>query len=385
MPYTRSALQNLLPNPGFSKESNLIGRESNSFGPKVAQSLAFTTVAGVLSGDYRKQTDDLTFIIPFSSDPSRMEGFYATITWIIATTSAKIILCSAENEESYKEFANHDKFDPNLRLTWDQYSDPNFDPVQKQAYIRMELHLAMCDRFCVAYALMKDFKVNILNDEGLQSQFADRVSVIVDPRKKDEPFHRTRYLNMMLDKVTTKFVCNHDADTILSSAGLMTSLVYLRKNAAHVVYPYQRGIKAQKRVFFKQFTAPNSLNTLALTGDMSEILHEQIGILEWPASYGQSILFNTEVYKKMGGENENFISWGAEDIERYTRAIKMRYVVARVPSPIVHIEHGRGPDSSVANPKWQENENLWNAINSMDGEQLKKYYAEVDYRKKYKW
>lgn len=386
MPFTMDALRGLLPNPGFSNDPNLAGKESNCFGPKHDTSLSFTTVAGMLSGYYRKQTDDLTFIIPFSSsDKSRMEGFYATIGWIISTTTAKIIICSAEDEESYKNFSNPDRFDPGLALTWEQYSDPNVEQDRKQAYIRMELHLAMCDRLLVAYALKKQYNVNILDEKELQGQFVSRISVITEPRKKEEPFHRTRYLNMMLDKTTTPIVCNHDADTILSSNGLLTSLTYLRKKAAHVVYPYQRGIKAQKRIFFKQLTAPNPLNTLVLTGDMAEVLNQPHGILEWPASYGQSVMFDVAAYKGMGGENENFVSWGAEDLERYSRAVRLGYVVARVPAPIVHIEHERGPDSGESNPKFQENEELCKSLLDMDAEQLRSYYDNAEYRKAYKW
>ena len=386
MPFTRETLEGLLPDPGFSKHEGLIGKESSSFAGRYDTSLSFTTVAGMLSGYYRKQTDDLTFIIPFAaSDNARVEAFHATISWIIATTSAKIIVCSAENEDTYKTFSNPKAFIGDTFLTWEEYKDPEVSDLRKMSYMLAEMHLAMCDKFCVAYALREHFGVNILEEENLRKEFVNRVSVIVEPREKGEPFHRTRYLNMMLDKVQTPFVCNHDADTLLTSNGIMTSLTYLRKNAAHVVYPYQRGIRAQKRVFFKAMTAPNPLNSLILTGDISDLLHSEYGILEWSASYGQSIFFNSDVYKQMGGENENFISWGSEDLERYTRAVKLGLVVARVPAPIVHIEHGRGADSSQENPKYQENEVLSKSLSEMDGQQLKDYYDNAEYRKAYKW
>ena len=71
------------------------------------------------------------------------------------------------------------------------------------------------------------------------------------------------------------------------------------------------------------------------------------------SSIASTLINRTSSYKKMYGENENFVSWGPEDVERYVRAVKMGLKVARVPSYIFHLEHPRGSDSSKENPQFE--------------------------------
>ena len=87
-----------------------------------------------------------------------------------------------------------------------------------------------------------------------------------------------------------------------------------------------------------------------------------------------------------GGENENFISWGAEDAERYARFVKSGVGVARCEGGYVfHLEHPRGADSSHLNPSFHDNEDLWQKLQAMDGPELMQYYTQCEYIKKYGW
>ena len=386
MPYNPETIKNMLPNPGFTDE-DLKGRESSSFKePQNVGMTAFMNVHGAIAGSYRKKTDDLTFIIPYAtSDDERYWALCATVGWIISTTTAKIILMSAENEETFNNFRNPENFTNDIVLDWKQYSDPDFQISKKQTHILSEIHLDFCKKFCAGHFLAEDYSVKVWEDPILANEYLKRISVMVEPRLSGEPFHRTKYLNMMLDKTETKFVCNHDADTILSMNGVSTSMSYLRMGIANVVYPYARAINSQKRVFFKEAAPPSPLSTLILTGDMSSLLYEGLGILEWPASYGQSIFFEVSSYKAIQGENEEFISWAPEDLERYERCIKMGLTVARVECPIVHLEHPRGVDSSEANKKFKDNLALYDRLSNLSLQELQDYYSSVEYRGKYKW
>ena len=51
-------------------------------------------------------------------------------------------------------------------------------------------------------------------------------------------FHRTKYINMMLDCVNTSISAVWDADAICSSSQILDSVEMLRKSKAVMVYPY---------------------------------------------------------------------------------------------------------------------------------------------------
>lgn len=386
MPYNPEVIENMLPNPGFTDE-DLKTRINSSFPGQTHRLMTtFTNVHSSITGVYKKNADDLTFIIPYAtSDAERKWGLLATVAWILSTTTAKIIILSAENKDTYNIFSEPEMFTEDVPITWSQYSSKSFSNEKKSEYIINEIHNGICRKLMASYMLKTDFGVDILRNPEYVQDILNRVKVIVSPRKKNELFHRTKYLNMMLNEVDTEYVCNHDADTILSSHGLLTSMSYLRLGTADVVYPYERGIKTQKRIFFKEASPPGPLNTLIFTGDMSVILHDIHGMMSWPAAYGQSIIFKTSSYKSMGGENENFISWGAEDLERYSRAIKLGLTVSRVDAPIVHIEHPRGSDSSSKHAKFENNESLCDKLLAMSIEELQDYYSKVEYVEKYGW
>ena len=387
MPYNKVVMDGLLPDPGFSDKEDLKEKMGSTFGSDghITKS-AFVNICSAMVGANRKKTDDLTFIIPYStSDEQRKWCMMATVAWILCTTTAKIILFSAESEKTFKIFSSPENLAPGASLTWEQFSGKDVSDEAKRRYIFTEIHNEICLKIMAAGLMKDEFNTIVHGDENFANQFFQRVETIVETRKDDEPFHRTRYLNMMLDKVGTNFVCNHDADTLLSSHGLMSSLSFLRFGLADVVYPYERGIRSQKRLHFKEAAAPGPLNTLILTGDMSLLLHDDYGILEWPASYGQSIILNTEKYKSVSGENEEFVSWGAEDLERYSRFVRLGLKVARVDAPVVHLEHPRGADSSSLNKAFDKNEKLCQNILEMSTEELQKYYGSIGYRKKYSW
>lgn len=118
---------------------------------------------------------------------------------------------------------------------------------------------------------------------------------------------RTTAINHLLSTVTTKYVGVADVDGILPVEALDEALTALDAGA-DVVYPYDQ---------IRQ-------------GD------------DWwndKYIYGILVLFNTDRYRQMGGENEQFSSWGWEDFERYYRALNHGYSVVRLNRVIEHLAH----------------------------------------------
>lgn len=357
-----------------------------------------TLIQGANDGLYRKQTDDLTFIIPYATDIiDRKYHLSKVLAWIMSTTTAKVIIVSAENKDSLKRFTAPPAGSiDNLPPTWQQYEKADgalasymynhmyngiCNEVFRQGYLKKKLNLDF---------LTDRFGPNKTNDESLpgvklRNQLLERIKWIIVPREVGSPFHRMRYLNLAIKAAETPYVCNHDCDILLSNFGLMTSLSYLRNNTAHVVYPYARDFDSQKRVFRWNAQFPwEPLPAAIMTGDMEPLI-SGYSVLPWMAAYGHSILFNRESYISIGGENESFVSWGAEDLERYQRAIRLGLIVARVDGPVIHLEHARNENSSDKNPHFKKNEKNWNDIQKMNDEDFRKYCANMEHRKKYGW
>jgi len=282
---------------------------------------------------------DHTFIIPYATDSYvRLWNLVTSVLYLRIHTSANILIFAAE--------------DPTLNI----------------------------EQNLVA-GLQGLYTPNITN-EFLQ-KFIERVKIISATRSTDQPFHRTRYLNEMLAVVDTPYVVNFDADILLPLGTMAVSALALRDENADFVYPYGHG-KNQLRLFIEDdMSSDRKIVDAIIHSDFGGILHDRG--LRWGAAYGQAIFANTEKYKQAGGENEEFISWGAEDVERFVRFMKLEYNVLRLPSIVYHLEHPRGPDSGVTNPAFRHNEQLWETLQKMSKDELIEYYSKCGYLKNRGW
>ena len=203
-------------------------------------------------------------------------------------------------------------------------------------------------------------------------------------KSDDFTFHRTKILNDMLWMVDTPVVCNYDSDIILPLESYINATNMISKGWVHpeveggepvkVVYPYGFGTyQLQCHVDDEHVTdfINSGFNFEAFNGRLRE----------WDAKYGFCQFFDTEEYKKLGGENENFIAYGYEDDERYYR-FNLLSSVARITEQVFHLEHGRTKNSWFNNPHCEDNKSLWEILKVKGKKSLTKYYEEVDYIKR---
>lgn len=187
-------------------------------------------------------------------------------------------------------------------------------------------------------------------------------------------FHRTKFLNQMLDLVTTPVTVNYDVDILLEPETYFESQEKIL-DGCDLIYPYGFG-KFQKSIYGSgrdKLIREMSLDSLS---DTDVLLSE--------SKYGHCQFFNTKSYRNGGMENENFISYGPEDIERAYRFEKLGYNVSWCENYVYHIEHTRGINSSEKNPYFKENMKLYDDLILLDDKEFKNYYKNVDYIKKYK-
>jgi len=99
------------------------------------------------------------------------------------------------------------------------------------------------------------------------------------------------------------------------------------------------------------------------------------------AKYGFAQFFNTESYMEGGGENENFVAYAPEDVERHYRFKTLGYKISRLDSLVYHLEHSRTPNSWFTNPYRQANEAEWIKVSKMNKEQLEQYIKQSSFFK----
>lgn len=160
-----------------------------------------------------------------------------------------------------------------------------------------------------------------------------------------EHFHRTKMLNEMAKKVQTPYLANWDADVVVKRHQLIEAIERLR-NGAGMVYPYEYG--------FRRVPPHKIINSYPYFNPGGRLQ----GTKENPVC-GGAVLWNVDEFFRIGGENEEFISFGHEDKERYERAKRMGVRIERVAGEIYHFEHWRGPDSSTKNPFWKRNKEIY--------------------------
>ena len=198
--------------------------------------------------------------------------------------------------------------------------------------------------------------------------------------QSDDPvFYRMKIINEMIDMADTPIISNYDCD-VLFKPETYVKAVEMTKGDYGLVYPYGFG-EYQKQVFCDDTDVSDFISN-----DFDfDVLDKKSRMYD--AQFGHVQFVKRKSYIEAGMENENFRGSSPEDKERYYRFDKMGYNVGRIYDIVYHLEHSRGqnswPNSVEGNPYMRENFNVWGQIQSMNGEELKQYYSNQEYLKKY--
>lgn len=187
----------------------------------------------------------------------------------------------------------------------------------------------------------------------------------------DGHFHRTRMLNEMAKGFKDPIIVNFDCDNICPIMQMMVGVGAVRRGEADMVYPYDgRVARVDREKWYDRL-----LETKGDVGIFGITIFKGTRAID-PLSVGHIIIWNKEKFFEGGGENENFISYGPEDVERYERFDKLDYRIHRVKGIVYHIDHWCGPDSSGRNPLFARNYEELDKIRDMDKQQLREYVNE---------
>ena len=195
--------------------------------------------------------------------------------------------------------------------------------------------------------------------------------------QSDDPhFYRQMFINQMLDMVETEVVGNYDSDVLLPIDSIIESQRMIVEDEADVVYPYGWGTYQEK------IPPSDQLVSEFLSNDCDFSVFEGKTTPD-RAESGHVQFIRTSSYREAGMENENFVAYAPEDKERLHRFRTLGYRVGRLEKKVYHLEHARTPNSWINNPHMNNNLQLWDFLQSLNEEELRQYYKEQKYLKKY--
>ena len=159
------------------------------------------------------------------------------------------------------------------------------------------------------------------------------VHIFEEDTRTDDAFHRTKVLNDMVMESTTDIVVNYDTDLILPPSSYINA-VQMLKREYDVVYPFRFGNHAERKVnlgftietqedmddFENCEFVSNFLNNdfdHECFDDRFFYYQSQFG--EGYGEYGMVQFFKKRVYIDGYLENEGFIAYAPEDVERHHR------------------------------------------------------------------
>ena len=183
----------------------------------------------------------------------------------------------------------------------------------------------------------------------------------------DPVFHRTKYLNQLLQDTKTILVGIWDTDVILSNEQIDNALQDICEGKAVMSYPYDGHFYSctqEESVFYRRESSMDYLLRLKRTGDSFCMSN----------SVGGAFLVRKDIYVESGGENEFFYGWGMEDQERVRRLFILGWPVTRVDGPLFHLYHPRNENSRYKNDKVEnESRKEFLKVCSMTSGDLRRY------------
>jgi len=245
-------------------------------------------------------------------------------------------------------------------------------PLKVDSYDREQNFL-----FCINY-LTKNFDTNIIITETSDNnslilnkkyrELINKNNILLIEKDSEKVFHRTKYLNEMLNMVKTSVTINYDIDVFLPKKNYSKARDLILIDNFDLVYPYTTKS-------WYQYKVPQAYRDIILKDNLQDINFNKL--IKHTTEHGHLQFFNTASYKQGYGENEDFISYGPEDKERYFRFNKLGFKITDLKDGeyVFHLEHYRGLDSGH-HDNYENNEKIWSKIQSFSDSEFLNYYKQ---------
>lgn len=158
---------------------------------------------------------------------------------------------------------------------------------------------------CAIYILEADAT------QQIPQELCNRVSINYTFVKDENPcFHRTKYINELLNKSKTELSAIWDVDIVLPIENITSAVFQNIEYGETITYPY-----ARKCIWLSASESDDFCNSK----ELSTIENTKSSPIIGRPFCGGAFIVNTEQYLSIGGENEKFTGWGPEDAERMRR------------------------------------------------------------------
>ena len=182
--------------------------------------------------------------------------------------------------------------------------------------------------------------------------------------RNDGVFHRTKVINYGIRMAGTRFICIFDTDCFFELSAMELAVNRLRHENYQMAYPYDgRFVNVDRDLYL-------------INGWKKE--SESFAV----DSVGGAVFIDRIAYVEAGMENENVLSWGPEDSERFSRMKILGYNYTQIKeSKCYHITHPVNENSSAANPYTAENNAEYEKVKSMSKPALEEYIKTWEWAK----
>lgn len=214
-------------------------------------------------------------------------------------------------------------------------------PIRIESFYRLQnlktLLKYLNEHFDTNYIILEaDEKAHFENDINVQNvrYFFEKDSAII--------FHRTKYINQMLDLVQTSYAAIWDTDAIAPIEQIEEAYSLLQHSNNTLIYPFSGAFIALNELLSRYFYESLDIDCIS-SSNLPKFF--PYGFY----SVGGAYMVNVGKYLDAGGENEYFYGWGPEDAERNARIQILEKGVERVEGTLYHLYHTRGINSRDAN------------------------------------
>lgn len=179
----------------------------------------------------------------------------------------------------------------------------------------------------------------------------------------DNPiFHKTKVLNDLYRFCDSEILIVLDADVLIPKESLYSAINLIESGDFDAVYPY----RFNNGVYMLDRHKTDELDVSNLDMNITTNIN---------AGYGYCVLIKKNSFESIGCENEDFFGYAPEDWERHDR-IKKLLRVQYLDNICYHINH-QIINFHNKQPFFQENQNLYNRINTYNGEEYKCYVEKL--------
>lgn len=176
----------------------------------------------------------------------------------------------------------------------------------------------------------------------IHNEFPEVEYIFVEDR--NIMLHRTHLMNEEFRRIRTRNAANIDVDIIVPIGQLKFANDAVLSGQYVMAMPYDGRVVLSPKEFADIFRDTLEIESLSEIDAYQQLM---FGF----SSLGGTYVVDIERYRKLGWENEHFLCWGPEDMERFHRLDILGHRPLQVAGKCFHLPHSRGINSGDTIPE----------------------------------